>query len=266
MIWCYTMEVTALVWGDISASSVSASTSSASSPGDRCARPSSRGFGAASSTSPGGGGSPQSFIAAYIVKSCRFNIMLYFGCRPTPYIFLPAFSLVWTPQLVVVASRSATRVLVPLLPHLRAPPRVPVPAALRAHSVAVPAPHGHAAVADALGHLRQRRPHVVRSQPWAPPLGLLALRAQRLLARRPLPVPVHLPPVHPSGAVGLEALLLDGAVPICAVLFAFFVFGQHAVKEYRACGAVVGSGVRIADARNEDADTSAGGGRCALCD
>ncbi|KAF8143232.1 hypothetical protein K438DRAFT_1876459 [Mycena galopus ATCC 62051] len=81
---------------------VSASTSSASSPGGGCARPSSRGRAAASSTSPCGGGSPQSFIAAYISKGHRFDIIQHFGCRPTTYISLPAILLVWAPHLVVV--------------------------------------------------------------------------------------------------------------------------------------------------------------------
>ncbi|KAF8149640.1 hypothetical protein K438DRAFT_1866490 [Mycena galopus ATCC 62051] len=230
--------------------SVSASTSSASSPGGGCARPSSRGRAAASSTSPCGGGSPQSFIAAYILKGHRFDIIQHFGCRPTTYISLPAILLVWAPHLVV----------------LRAPPHVPVPAALCAHPVAVPAPHGHGAIADSLGNLRQRRQHVLHHQPCAPPLGLLALRAQRLLRRRPLTVPVHPPPVHPSGAVGLDGLLLDCAHLRGALLRVLCVRALDAVKVDRACRAVVGRGVRRVDARNEEADASAGGGRCALCD
>ncbi|KAF8137887.1 hypothetical protein K438DRAFT_2120106, partial [Mycena galopus ATCC 62051] len=93
----------ATIWRDINItapklqigiSSVSAFTSSASSPGGGCARTSSRGFGAVSLTSSCGGGSPQSFITAAIIKSHRFDIIQHFGCHPTTYISFPAILLV----------------------------------------------------------------------------------------------------------------------------------------------------------------------------
>ncbi|KAF8164594.1 hypothetical protein K438DRAFT_1857684, partial [Mycena galopus ATCC 62051] len=164
-------------------SSVAASTSSASFPGGRCARPSSSGRAAASSTSPCGGGSLQSFIAAYIVKGHRFDIIQHFGCRPTTYISLPAIFLVWAPLLVGVGvtlghSRTSSAAASPL----RATSRPSPTPSERSPSPATRAPWAW----------RYRRcsappsstsPHVVHHQPCAPPLGLLALRAQRLLRR-----------------------------------------------------------------------------------
>ncbi|KAF8164579.1 hypothetical protein K438DRAFT_1775344 [Mycena galopus ATCC 62051] len=82
-------------------------------------------------------------------------------------------------------------------------------------------------------------------QPRAPPVGLLSLRAQRLLAHWHLPAPVH-----PAGALELDVLLLNGAHRHI-FFFAFFVFEQGIVEEHRPCGTAVRRVVRIPEEKKK---------------
>ncbi|KAF8137893.1 hypothetical protein K438DRAFT_2120114 [Mycena galopus ATCC 62051] len=108
---------------------------------------------------------PPAYRLHYIVQGHRFDLIQYLGTCPTTYTSLR--TIFWVRQLVVVALtlHCVCTTLAHFFRHrlqLRAPPHVPV--STRAYPLPLPALHGHGAHADALGHLRHRRQHVVHIQ------------------------------------------------------------------------------------------------------
>ncbi|KAJ6522339.1 Rcb2.42 [Mycena vulgaris] len=178
----------------------------------------------------------------YVVQGHRFDIVQDFGCRPATYISIAAICLVWVPQLVVVV---LTLLFAGAALHHFFRRRLTFARHLQDSSSALTTSRYFRLMAMAIVQMV-----------WA---TFLTVTNMWLTCRDGLRPWISWADVHsnfgriaafPTAFIPAKqwawTYFIFWTVPLTAVIFfAFFAFGQDAVKEYRACVGAVRRAVRL---------------------